>query len=342
MHMSNSRRLVFGINFQSIHPLIATACLFLAPVFMTSSAPAARLNLLDANYISVPLSSGKENKLLSNARASGGNVRMELDTGAPITCVDQSKSTLFGLVSSSTDSAPPIIIMLNGTRHRIAIIPALRFGTVQVRNIPAALIDLRELNGVLRSRHERPDDAILGIDALQAMHAVIDCGSQRLLLRSQPDSGNKLGRMLEAAGWRGIPMHIQDLHLVVSASVNHKQTGLIVDTGSPLSVMDRGLCQYQRIALSEQMFSMKAIHFQASAVKVGKVNDLKIGGVGLGHTLVAVFDVSTFLRSSSTPDVKLPGGLLGSKTLARARAFIDCEHMKLYLKPADNPGSWEF
>lgn len=340
--MSIRQRVVFGINFRNIRPLIVAAYLFLALACMTCPAPAARLNLRDTNTISLPLNSGKESKLMASARASGGNVRMELDTGAPITCVDQSSSTRFGLVPSSTGSTPPITVMLNGSRHGVAIIPTLYFGPAQVRNIPVALVDLRELNGVLRSRHERPNDAIMGLDALQIMHAVIDCGSQRLLLRTQAGNGDTLGRMLAGAGWREIPMHLQDEHLVVSASVNRKKIDFIVDTGSPISSLDLGFCQYQRIALSERKFSMKAIHFQAKVVKVGRVNDLKIGDVALGHTLVAAFDVSAFLRSPSKPDERLPGGLLGSETLARARAFIDCEHMKLYLKPPKDSGGWEF
>lgn len=340
--MNTAHRLASGTCFRGVHPFRLAACLFLAFAFTAWPTRAALLNLRDANIISIPLNSGRENKLTVNAQAHGGNVRMELDTGAPITCVDQSSATRFALVPTSTDGDSPIAVTLNGARHRIAIIPTLRFGPVLTENIPVALVDLRELNGVLRSRRERPNNAILGLDALQSMHAVIDCGSKRLLLKMQTGPDNPLGRMLEKAGWRGIPMRLQDEHLIVRATVNRKQIDFVVDTGSPISAIDRRICQYQRIALSDRMFSMKAIHFQAQAVKVGRVNDLKIGNVTLGHTLVAAFDVSAFLRSPGKPDERLPGGLLGSETLARGRALIDCEQMKLYLKPPANPGSWEF
>lgn len=336
-----SQQFLSGMNFQNFRALKVTARLFLVLAFTAAQASAARLHLSDTDYVSVPLIGGKENKLLVNAQTSGGKVRMELDTGAPITCVEQSKATLFGLVSSSTDSTSPMTVMLNGLRHRIAIIPALRFGTVETRNIPAALINLRELSGAPRSRHERPNDAILGLDALQSTHAVIDCGSRRLLLNTQSGGEDPWERSLKAFGWREIPMRLQDEHLVVSAFVNHKETGFIVDTGSPVSAMDLRFCRHQRITLSDRMFSMNAIHFQAKAVKVGKIKDLKIGGAALGKTLVAVFDVSTFLKRSGKPDEDFPCGLLGAETLMRGRAFIDCGRMKLYLKPLDG-GGWQF
>jgi hypothetical protein len=319
------------MKFPSIHTGSAAVCLILALTVTTASLEAATVNL-SADYDSMPLIRGKQNQVLLRQKINNRTAYITLDTGSPVTCVDESKSKLFSLVPTSTDGSPPLSLMVNGMRHRIAVIPSLQFGTVLAEDIPVVLIDLTDLNRVLRAKHDRPNDAILGLDAMHELHAVIDCGSDRLLLRNGVDDSIRLGAILKRGGWREIPMRLSQGHCIVSGLVNHIPVNFIVDTGSPVSVLDEKFCQKHRITLSDSSFALKAIHFETDGAKVGRVQDLIIGKrMDLGPSLVAVFDVEGLLKGNSD-DADAPGGLLGSRTLSRASAFIDCENMKLYLK----------
>ena len=315
----------------------AAACLALVFLLPAPFSRAAEFNPAGSEYTSLPLIRGKQNQLLLHLPVDGSKPYIVLDTGSPITCVDESKSQMFKLVSSSTNGSSPMSVMVNGVRHRIAIAPKLDFGPVEVQNLPVVLIDLGSLNQMLKARKDHSNDAILGLDTLHSLHAVIDCGAGRLLLRNTDARGTgQLGAKLKQAGWTEISMRTDAGHLVVSGAVNRWSLDFILDTGSPVSVVDQAFVRAHKIALNDQTFSLRAIHFETGGAKVGKVNDLKIARLNLGRSLVAVFDVSSLLRGSD------PVGLLGSRTLVRAHAFIDCENSKLYLKVPDATPAWGF
>jgi len=306
----------------------------------TPRAMGAPLALPKNDYTTLPLLRGKENQLLLRLPANGRAATIALDTGSPVTCVDESKSKLFNLKPSSTENSPPMGITVNGIRHRVATIPLLLFGNLQVRDIPVVLIDLTDLNQVLKARRDRQNDAILGLDTMHSLGAVIDCGGDRLILRQNEDNGS-FGAMLKRAGWREVPMHLNEGHLIVNGFANHIPTQFIIDTGSPVTVLDQNFCKVHKVTLSDAAFGLKAIHFETKGARIGKLKDLQIGKNDLGQSLVAVFDVTSLLKTRTNGGGG-PNALLGSRTLARTQAFIDCETMKLYLKPPALPRDWGF
>jgi len=320
---------------------VAALCL---PLFLFSSqlsATAATTPAL-ADYSALPLVRGKENQLMLRLPVGNQSAWVVLDTGSPVTCVDEEKSKLFQLIPSSEQNAAPVSVIVNGVRHRIAIAPSLKFGPdVEVQNLPVVMVDLSALNQMLRSRHDRPNDAILGLDTLHALNAVIDCGNGRLLLRNNPNAAARLAAHLKRDGWIEVPMQISGSHLIVRGVVDRAPLDFIVDTGSPVSVLDQAFARARRIELTEQTFSMRAIHFETGGAKVGRVGNLRFGRLDLGRSLVAVFDIGGLLHNQAGLDSGIHG-LLGSRTLLRARAYIDCENSRLYLKPPEATEEWGF
>jgi predicted aspartyl protease len=302
---------------------------------------AAAFNPAASDYTSLALIRGKENQLLLRLPVDDKKPIMVLDTGSPVTCVDESKSKMFNLVSSSENGSSPMSVTVNGMRHRIAIAPSLIFGPLQVQNLPVVLIDLGSLNQMLKARHDHPNDAILGLDTLHALHAVIDCGTGQLLLPNGPQSADNLETKLKQDGWMEIPMRVDQGHLVVHGSVNRSSLDFVVDTGSPVSVLDQAFSRSHHITLTDQSFALRAIHFETGGAKVGKVADMKIGKLDINRTLVAVFDVTALLRGQAGSGNN-PLGLLGSRTLLRAQAYIDCENSRLYMKIPPPTPTWGF
>lgn len=320
-------------------PATGMATAFLTLLLAFQSPAFAAPGPAGTDYTSLTLVRGKQNQLLLKLPVDDKNPMLVLDTGSPVTCVDDSKSKLFKLTPATSNGSAQSTVMVNGMQHKLAIAPSLTFGPVQVQNLPVVLVDLSPLNQMLKARRDYANDAIFGLDTLRILGAVIDCGAGKLLLPKTEQSAKHLEARLKQGGWTEIPMRIDQGHLVVRGMANRYSLDFIVDTGSPVSVLDRDFCSKHKIALNDQSFSLKAIHFQTGGAKVGKVADMKIGKLDIDRTLVAVFDVTALLRGG---DGGSPQGLLGSRTLERTRAFIDCENSKLYVKAPEPLAAWGF
>src|SRR5581483_6251619 len=133
-------------------------------------------------------------------------------------------------------------------------------------------------------------------------------------------------------GWSPVPMRLGNGHLVVNSRVNTSPATLLVDTGSPVSALDRGFCAQHRIESERGVFSSQGIHFSDPSAGVAWVEDFRIGSYNAHGTPIAVFDIARLLSSSHS---RLhTDGLLGSHTLRKNAGVIDCEAMLLYLKPS--------
>lgn len=327
--------------FHSFRPPGHAAILSLLALFLSGTLPssAAAPNPAGSDYTSLTLVRGKQNQLLLKLPVNDKSPLFVLDTGSPVTCVDDSKSKLFKLAPAEGNGSSQATVMVNGMQHNLALIPSLVFGPVEVQNLPVVLVDLSPLNKMLKSRRDFPNDAILGLDTMRILGAVIDCGTGKLLLPKSEQSSKRLVARLKEGGWTEIPMHVDQGHLVVRGSANRYSLDFIVDTGSPVSVLDRAFCTKHKITLNDESFSLKAIHFETGGAKVGRVADMKIGRLDIDRTLVAVFNVTALLRGR---DGDTPQGLLGSRTLQRTSAFIDCENSRLYMKVPKPTAAWGF
>ena len=268
--------------------------------------------------VSIPLSRSNENKLLLRAKALGGHARMMLDTGSPITCADQSQGSLFHFAPF----AGPVTVVMNGQLDRMALIPQLEFGGVTVKNCAAVLLDI---SSSAPPQQRSACEGILGLGELRRLRAILDFGAPALFI---PRTS-----VLEPipVGWRAVPMRLLADHLVVPVTIRGVPTLFIVDTGSPLSLLDSALCRSQRIPVKKQYtFTLSALHYQTKAGQLGMIPDLHIGTLGIGQTPVGVCDISKIMG----PQLQALGvtGLLGSHTLERLKAIIDCGAMQLYIQ----------
>jgi predicted aspartyl protease len=315
-------------------PSIAIACIAL----LTGGCASSSYKITDRTAIRIPLDRSNEHKLLLRATAAGGPAWVELDTGAPITCADETKAALFNFQPFPPGSQPPTLI-LNGKPHKMTVIPQLEFGGVTVKNFPVALIDLSNMNQSLLRNRDRTNDAILGLDALRTLHAVIDCGTRKLFLNPNPAAS--AAATFTADGWRAVPMRLIGQHPVVPVVVNGEPALFLVDTGAPFSAIDAAWCRRQGIPLRGQNFTMKAIHYETTAAQVAHIHDLKVGPLDLGQTIVGVFDLGTLVGNGGIASTPVTG-LIGSQTLERLQAIIDCGAMQLYIRQPDSIGGLNF
>jgi predicted aspartyl protease len=315
--------------------------LFLVPtLLLLLSAPslrAERSQLVasqnDPEIIAVPLLQGSQGQPLLRGQINGKDAILYVDTGAPVTCVDESKARRFEFPALEWSDKTQITVNANGADHRVTLISNLRLGALRIENTPAVLIDFRELNRAIRATRDRPNDAILGLEILTALGAVIDFDASEILVKTHAGKATALGARLKASGWTEIPMRLNEGHFTVRATVNQTVTELIVDTGSPVSVLDRAFCKTHAVPLTRRTFSSRGIHFQDAAVQMGKIGSLKFGNAyRINNLPIAVFDLSRLLGLSRNINKMVPDGLLGCETLTHHHAYIDCENLKLYLR----------
>lgn len=284
-----------------------------------------------ADYRAIPLLRGRQGQPLLRATINDRAALIYLDTGSPVTCVDESQASAYGLAALAREDHTPITVNANGSSHHVALIPRMMLGPLGLENIPAVLIDFHDINRAIRAARDKPSDAILGLETLSGAKAIVDFPNKRLLV-NRGAQGSTFAAAMKASGWTEIPLHLNEGHLATEAMVNKTPAELLIDTGSPTSVLDSGFTRAHPLPLARGTFSSRGIHFQDSAVRVGLIHSLRLGSFQASAAPVAIFHLSRLLGLARNTKTPLPDGLVGCETLSRCHAFIDCENMKLYLR----------
>lgn len=310
--------------------VLATLC---CGVAQFGAAGAEKTPASFPDYLSLPMMRGRQGQPLLRAKINDRSALLYLDTGSPVTCVDESQARAYGLAALAGGDRAPLTVNANGSDHHVTLIPRLGIGALRLENTPAVLIDFREINRAIRAGRDKPSDAILGLETLAGAKAVVDLPGSRLLIKTRSEAPDTIfAETLKAGGWTEIPMHLNEGHLAIETVINHTPAELLVDTGSPATVLDRGFVRAHPFPLTRGTFSSRGIHFQDSAVRVGRVRSLWLGSFPAGAEPVAVFDLSRLLGLARNTKTPMPDGLIGCETLLRCHAWIDCERMKLYLR----------
>lgn len=289
----------------------------------------------NSDYVAAPLKLGSQNQLIVHTTVNGKSAGFVVDTGAPLSCMSEQRASYFGLKPFGGNKRVPSTVVANGRQHRVAQISAWRLGSVEVRDTPVILIDMSEVE-----RHTDPGtgqsiDGIIGLDVLCALGALIDYSGGDLYLRTSLEKNPQLKAAFDSAmsrgGWTGVPMRMSKGHFVVESAVNGNRASFIVDTGAPVSVVDREFSRRINLSMTEKTLSARGLNFSDQSSGVSADSRLTIGQVRAGKWPLVVFDLSRLLRSAkySNPSEH---GLLGSHTLLANGAVIDCESMRLYLR----------
>lgn len=277
----------------------------------------------------LPLIRTAQNDYRVRASINGKEALLLLDTGSPLSCLNEARSNFFGLTPFAGNDRVPSATIVNGKRHRVTMVSNASFGSLQVKAMPYVLVDLREMGRDPSGAAGQAPDGILGLDFLSALRAVIDFPAQRIVLR--PATGNAPDRWRGRTGSTEVPLQIAGNHLVVKGAVNRSPLVWIVDTGAPFAVLDRKFSDRARLRLSRMLLSSSAIHFKDETTRVARLKQMSIGSFETQNQAVMVFDLSKLLQNNSSMAAGM--GLLGLNTLEMHDAVIDCGGLRLFLLP---------
>ncbi|MGB9473495.1 MAG: retropepsin-like aspartic protease [Candidatus Udaeobacter sp.] len=164
-------------------------------------------------------------------------------------------------------------------------------------------------------------------------------------VQAQPSSGT-LADFLVKQGLGGAKLERRvGNHLFVPVSINNRRAALMIDTGSPNTVIDAnsvntfGLTVEKTDSNVGGLFGRTWERFGAS-----KVRSIAMGNCTVTNVPVAIADFSTFNTDHTDPATgshiassKAPAhinGILGANEMVKFGMIIDCTRQMLYMNPS--------
>src|SRR6059058_1759354 len=161
---------------------------------------------------------------------------------------------------------------------------------------------------------------------------------------SQPPPGTLAG-FLSGQGLAGAKLERRfGNHLFVPASVNNKHAALMIDTGAPVTIIDKnsagtfGLNVENTTINVGRIFGRRWEHYGVSVAK-----SIALGNCVVTNVPVALADTSdmnadgpgaaTGTHISAVNRLPHLNGLLGAREMSKFGMIIDCAHQMLYINP---------
>ena len=146
-------------------------------------------------------------------------------------------------------------------------------------------------------------------------------------------SGGTLREFFASHGFGGAPLERRmSNHLFVSAIINSKRTGLLVDTGCPVTLIDKssaatlGLSVKGTNAPTAGVFGRRWERYGVS-----KLQSVAMGNCTITNVPVALADESDLNSYTRLPHID---GLLGAREMLKFGMVIDCARQEVYISPA--------
>jgi hypothetical protein len=227
------------------------------------------------------------------------------------------------------------------TNSTIVLIGKLGLGRVQFLNQPAQVEKL-QVDYV-----SVPFDGALGYDFYLRNHCLIDCFERRLYVRGHSptaDQSRALAETLRQSGFVGVKM-AADRGFTVEARVNNQPVGLLVDTGSTLSMIDEARAKSLGLQPVKHASTGSMI---PENVNVGMIGFGAIGRHNMWVTTLNQFDIgprtwkNLYFGVQNLKHWRIEEfgagpnavhGLLGADILTTSHALIDVGRGMLWFAP---------
>ena len=283
-------------------------------------------------FEALPLGRSRQNHLLVRAYINGKPALLGVDTGAPISAIALKRRDHFGLSGIPGSSKLPARLQINGAFNNVAIAHNFRLGALNLVDEPVVVVDLSASTRGARMFREQELDGILGADILFPTGAVLDCQTQTLILKIDPDARGRAPGV-EFSGFRKVPIRVSDnYNLYVDGAINGAPARLMVDTGAFATLLHRGFVRRLHIPLRETQFSSAAVNLKQRGVELARIRRLSVGSVDILGKDVGVVDLEGLIHSDLLEGVRPVAGLLGAEILRSHHGIIDFGTRTLYLK----------
>jgi predicted aspartyl protease len=158
-------------------------------------------------------------------------------------------------------------------------------------------------------------------------------------------SGGTLSSFLAAQGFAGAKLERRlGNHLMVPVSINNKRGALVIDTGAPITLIDKNSAATFGLKVENTASSVGGAFGRGwERYGVSMVKSIAIGNCILTNVPIALSDESSMNAeiSSTATGTHIPAsmqvsrvsGLLGSREMRKFGMIIDCTRQMLYVSP---------
>lgn len=295
-----------------------------------SVPPAARQS--PPQFEALPLTRSQQNHLLVRTYINGKPALLCVDTGAPVSAIALSRREHFHLAGIPNSSKLPARLQINGGFSNVAVARRFRLGALNLIDEPVVLVDLSGSSRAARILHEQEIDGILGADILFPTEAVLDCRTQMLILKIDPDATGRAPG-LEYRGFKSMPIQVSEgFNLYVDGAINGAPAKLMIDTGAFATLLHRQFVRNMRIPLHRTPFSSEAVNLKQRGVEVARIGRLSVGSVDILKKDVGVVDLEGLIHGELLNGSPPVAGLLGAEILRSHHGIVDFGTRTLYLK----------
>jgi hypothetical protein len=311
---------------------VLSACLFGAPRVTTLTT-----TLIEFGYTPVKLKRA-QNHVYALCRINGRSSDFAVDTGAQGTFLSAAKAELLAGPAKKVEGHAYGLMGKMAADIRVGEVNDLEVGSYKAGSQRMGLWDF--------SRHRPPGvgmrlEGLLGMDFLHRHQAVIDCFQMNLFLKSPnaPSSSSALGASLRAGGCTEIPLQAIPDGLAVPIRINGAQGYLILDTGSPWTMLRENAIANLNLRRAPVPLAFRG----GMAYRRGLGDVSGRGATALGMAYFNTMELGRFsvppqgVGVANLPPLKGGGpgtffGYLGADILAYYVGVIDCRALKLFLR----------
>ncbi|HEY6207259.1 MAG TPA: pepsin/retropepsin-like aspartic protease family protein [Chthoniobacterales bacterium] len=297
----------------------------------------AKLDRRFGNHLFVPVSFNKQRAALM------------IDTGAPVTLIDNNSVNTFGLKVENTTINVGGLFGRQWERYGEAVAKTIAMGNCVLTNVRVALADESSMNPDITGTTETGShlsrigrlphlNGLLGVHDMHEFGMIIDCTRQMLYVNPNGPTtavSQKVAAFLAARGFTRVPMRrTANGHLDVSAALNGHTVRLVVDTGSGVTTIDKRAAAAAGIGIVGTQFAATSAG-KVQSIGNGTVKELKIGEFTLANTQVEIATVASEVAQRESAE-ESNAGLIGAEYLGFNFAVIDVGGMALYLRHPDS------
>ena len=147
---------------------------------------------------------------------------------------------------------------------------------------------------------------------------------------ARADEGKSISLLLANYHFRRVDMERTRANLFVRVTINSRRSTLVVDTGSPGTVLDRNtIAAYGLNETPTSMALNSSIGRTSDHVGFGKSMRIELANIILADDVVPIVDLSAMNRGTPVR----AAGVFGLSHMRKLGAVIDCGQRALYLNP---------
>jgi hypothetical protein len=156
------------------------------------------------------------------------------------------------------------------------------------------------------------------------------CQAESAMSHAQTGKAKSVGLGLEKYHFRRIHMERAKSGLCIRVSISNKPAALVVDTGSPVTVLDRNtIAAYGVNETPTSMGLNSPIGHTSGQIGFGKSRSIELANIVLSNDAIPIVDLNAMNRGNTVH----VAGVFGLSQMRRLGAVIDCGHRTLYLSP---------